>query len=340
MSAARRLLARVGRRLLGGSGSADPPPPSGSGPWIHIVSYEDPRAWILGKIALRLEAELRLLGVRVDLGRTPDPRADINHHVCYWSYDGRSNGIDTMMVTHIDTDDEFRKLEGQLAAAQMGICMSSTEARRLVQLGLPAQKLCFVLPGHEGQIAARKLVIGITTRLYEDGRKREQMILDLARRMDLGNFKFAIMGSGWHKVVETLRGLGVEVEYHEQFDRTRYVELIRGIDYYLYAGMDEGSMGFIDALAAGVPTIVTPQGFHLDAPGGITHPFTTLDDLERIFRAIAGERNARVSTVAEWTFAHNARKHLRIWEFLLERRAGRPVDAALAAELAGMGLIA
>jgi len=55
-----------------------------------------------------------------------------------------------------------------------------------------------------------------------------------------------------------------EVEYHENFDYEVYKELIPTLDYYLYVGKDEGQMGFIDALAAGIPTIVTPQGFHLD----------------------------------------------------------------------------
>ena len=43
-------------------------------------------------------------------------------------------------------------------------------------------------------------------------------------------------------------------------------------------------MGFLDACAAGVKTIVTPQGYHLDAMRGITHGFKELPELVAIFR--------------------------------------------------------
>ena len=59
---------------------------------------------------------------------------------------------------------------------------------------------------------------------------------------------------------------------------------------YFFFGMDEGSMGFLDALAAGVQTIVTPQGFHLDAKGGITYSGETVSDFVEIFNEI-GEKN-------------------------------------------------
>jgi hypothetical protein len=92
------------------------------------------------------------------------------------------------------------------------------------------------------------------------------------------------------------------------------------LDYYLYFGLDEGSMGFLDALAAGVPTIVTPQGFHLDVPDGITHPFETLADLVSILTKIAQDHRQRSHLVASWTWENYARQHLRTWTELLERR--------------------
>jgi hypothetical protein len=69
-------------------------------------------------------------------------------------------------------------------------------------------------------------------------------------------------------------------------------------------------MGFLDALAAGVPTIVTPQGFHLDAPGGIAHAFDDIDELRHIFADIAAARRRRVDAVAAWTWEEYTRKHL------------------------------
>ena len=96
------------------------------------------------------------------------------------------------------------------------------------------------------------------------------------------------------------------------------------LDYFLYLSGDEGSMGFIDALAAGVKTIVQPQGFHLDAPGGITHPFTTFEELAGVFAGRAAEKRQRQGAVGAWTWENYARQHLAIWEKCLQ---GRPLGA-------------
>jgi len=308
------------------------------GIWVHIVCYEDTRAWILGKIALRLCEHLRQMDVRVDISRKPNQRADINHHICYWDYDGQKSSVDTLMVTHIDTESELCKLKHQLVAAEMGICMSFTEVNRLAALGLPREKLCYVNPGHDCKIQPRKIVVGITTRLYSDGRKREYMLLELANRMSLKNFKFKIMGDGWNDIVAELQQRGIEVDHFNRFKPRVYADLIQSLDYYLYTGQDEGSMGFIDALAAGIPTIVTPQGYHLDAPSGITYAFNRIDELEKIFNDIAEQRDKRVQAVAGWTFTENARRHLKIWEFLLARRAGKLVSPELRRDLTEMSI--
>jgi hypothetical protein len=77
-------------------------------------------------------------------------------------------------------------------------------------------------------------------------------------------------------------------------------------------------MGFLDALAAGVATIVAPQGFHLDVKDGITHPFTTFEDLLRVFQGIAGERDRRIQSVRDLTWASYANKHAILWRAVLE----------------------
>src|SRR5262245_66043381 len=116
------------------------------------------------------------------------------------------------------------------------------------------------------------------------------MLLELAEGISSVDFVFRIMGHGWDEVVAGLRRRGFDVDYSAQFDRQLYYELMPQLDYYLYLGLDEGSMGFLDALAAGVATIVTPQGFHRDAPGGITHSFTDLAELRKIFHDIVAEK--------------------------------------------------
>ena len=105
-------------------------------------------------------------------------------------------------------------------------------------------------------------------------------------------------------------------------------------DYYLYMGWDEGSMGTLDALAAGVKTIVTPQGFHLDLPGGITHSFHDGRELVEVFRSIAADRQQRIDSVKDLTWTEYARKHAIVWRALLDGRSLADVTPAGAAPIA------
>ena len=147
---------------------------------VHIVCYEDVHGWILGKFALKLQEHLRPLGVAASISKQPDPRADINHHIIYYDYDGRKTTTDTVMVTHIDTDWKRERLGQQLVNAAMGICMSAETVDNLTAAGLPREKLCFVNPGHDGEMRARRTIIGITSKVQPSGCKREGILLDLA----------------------------------------------------------------------------------------------------------------------------------------------------------------
>jgi hypothetical protein len=308
---------------------------------IHLVCYEDLDEWVLGKIARRLREELAALGLLASLGREPDPAADVNHHIIYWGYVDRKRTLETTMITHIDNRRELGKVRQQLAevGVEMGICMSFEAVHRLAHFGVPREKLCFVRPAHDGLIAPRKLLVGITTRIYPDGCKREHLVAELAPALDPETFRLAIMGSGWEPVIATLRERGIEVDHWDRFDPEAYRELIPRVDYYLYTGLDEGSLGFLDAVAAGVATIVTPQGYHLDVEGGITHSFQDLEDLRRIFTDIAAQRRQRTAAVADWTWGRCAREHALVWDYLVHRQRRRPLPPALATELQQLALV-
>jgi hypothetical protein len=90
-------------------------------------------------------------------------------------------------------------------------------------------------------------------------------------------------------------------------------------DYYFYPGLDEGSLGTLDALSAGVKTIVTTQGFHLDIPNGITHGFWEYEELRDIFEGIARDRRGRVDMARRLTWTKYAERHVAIWASLLSR---------------------
>lgn len=284
---------------------------------IRIVCYEDVNKWILGKFALRLEENLQKLGNDVDIEKSPDISADINHHIIYIGYGSSTTPNDTLMITHIDSTAKLKLLKDQLKFARMGICMSRETMINLSNLGLPRNKLCYVNPAHDGVIKPRPYIIGITCRVQKDGRKNEFMVGELAKKLNPEEYSFKIMGEYWTSYVTLLKKNGFTVDYYEHFDYETYINLIRSLDFYLYMGMDEGQMGFIDALAAGVKTIVTPQGYHLDADGGISYPFKNIEQLLVIFENIAEERRKLINSVSSWNWLDYSKKHLDIWNYLL-----------------------
>jgi hypothetical protein len=88
----------------------------------------------------------------------------------------------------------------------------------------------------------------------------------------------------------------------------------------MYMGFDEGSMGLLDALAAGIPTIVTPQGFHLDIEHGITHSFSNAAELSAILQSLSRTRQARIAGVSHLTWKTCARQHALVWRAILSNR--------------------
>lgn len=303
---------------------------------VRIVCYEDVDAWILGKFARRMHENLIQLGIDSEIAKIPDPSADINHHIIYLDYDGKKTTTETVMITHIDHDGKFELVKRQMIEAELGICMSHDTYRQLVRKGVPSHKLCYVSPAHDRITSPRKIRMGITSKVQASGCKREHMLLELARRISPDDFEFFIMGTGWTSLVEEMRELGVEVEYHDAFNAELYPKIFPTFDYYLYFGWDEGSMGYLDALNAGVPTIVTPQGFHLDAIGGITHPFKELDELVEIFQQIAAPKNARIKSIESWSWEEYTRKHVVIWNYLLRRKTSSAIFRKEEAELKTM----
>jgi hypothetical protein len=305
---------------------------------VNLVCYEEINSWILGKITKRLQGELLKQGILCDVSKYPDPTADINHHICYISWNGRRTNNDTLMVTHIDTVTEFERVRSQLQEAEMGICMSRETMRALANRGLDRSKLCFINPAVDGTLPPRRIAIGLASRLYDDGRKREGMLLEITERISPCDFSFWIIGAGWDAIVGEVRSRGFLVQYENAFSHEAYANFMSGIDYYVYFGTDEGSIGFIDALAAGVPTIVTPQGFHLDAADGIAYSFRESRELERILAKLADAKRRRQRAVADWTWERYAQKHTAVWQFVLARNAGMTVPQKLNSTLQTVGL--
>lgn len=284
---------------------------------VNIISLDS--GWILGKFANRLCAELINMGIDATITEKRMDSADINHYLMFDFINFARHPHDTFMIAHVDQNWHVRLLSDRLEKCGMGICMSKETMDKLVSYGLPRNKLAYINPAHDQVIKPKKFVVGITHKCHGeiDFRKRETMLLDIVKKIDVSYFKFIIMGAGWESIVQEMLDLGVETEYYNEFEYDKYIQIMGQLDYYLFFGTDEGSMGYIDALAAGVKTIVTPQGFHLDAKNGITYACETITDFVEAFQDISMEKKKLVESVEDWTWENFAKKHVEIWNYLL-----------------------
>lgn len=276
--------------------------------------------WILRKFADRMKQYLEESEIKVSISAESRADVDINHHIQGGSYYPYPN--DTLMITHLDDYKKVAVLRKQLEVARIGICMSRDTLEMLKGHGIPANKLCYINPAQDGVIKPKKYKIGITHRCYDtyDVRKRADAILDIVEGVNSEYFKFIIMGSGWNRIIKALQEKGFEVEYYDEFVYDTYTTIMQEIDYYLYIGFDEGSMGYLDALAAGAGTIVTPQGFHLDVDCDIDYPCRNVAQFRNAFVDLQKKRMRRTEAVREWTWRNYVDKHMEIWDYILMRR--------------------
>lgn len=286
---------------------------------VRVIVSPDNASWILEKMAHRIVEHANPEAFVADVGVDADPAADINHWMSYAFAEATASAVTTMAITHLDDPFKIARVRRLLEdRMQVGICLSSDHRDFLIEQGVRADRLAYVVPAHDGDVTPQRIIIGLTTRLYSDGRKREAMLVELAANMKLDAFRFEIFGSGWEKIIPHLEASGAEVAYFPGTadylsDYKVIQDSIRNFDYYLYLGRDEGSLGTLDALAAGVKTIVTPQGFHCDLPNGITHAVWSQEDLNEIFTSLSDQRARRMRAVQHLTWTAYAEDHFRLW---------------------------
>lgn len=286
--------------------------------YVRVVDSGE--GWILSKFANEMKRGLEKRGIRADIGTYPDSNADMNYYTFYGDCEPLSMSNTTFMITHVNNLNSVERIKHSLKTAQMGICMSYDTMDSLVKMGVSREKLCYINPAHDNCVKPKKYILGITHRCYDnmDKRKRASAIIDIVKGIDPQFFCFKIMGAGWERIVDVLRQKGFEVLYFPEFDKEEYSNLISSIDYYMYWGFDEGSMGYLDALAAGVKTIVTPQGYHLDTRYGLTYSCRTIQDFRDVLLELEYKRKQIINTVSEWTWDNFVEKHIEVWNYLLD----------------------
>ena len=284
---------------------------------INIIIATKEKSWILGKFADCVSEQLNGMGIKSIVTGSFDQSADINHYFLPNFFE-KVDEHTTFMVTHVDTALKMDQVKYATSKGAVGICMSKETRDRLISYGVPANRICYIHPAQDGQIRPRKILLGITHRVYKDNRKRESMLIDVFKQVNTDLYKLVIMGAGWEDVISELTKLGLEIEYYPEFDKEKYNDLMTRLDYYCYFGFDEGSMGYLDAVAAGVGTIVTPQGYHLDTKAPITYPVSTVDEVVDALHEIGAKNERSIQFAKDWTWETYTKKHLELWKYMLQ----------------------
>ncbi|QTD54852.1 glycosyltransferase [Parasphingorhabdus cellanae] len=312
---------------------------------IHLILSAENSGWIIQKMAERIAEFAGEFGTTVTISDQIDPEASVNHWMSYAFANVPQSTPATMMITHLDDPYKIRLVQSELQnGIDIGICISSHHREFLCEQGVDASMLAFVVPGHDFVAKPRRIVVGLTTRLYPDGRKREFMLEKLASKISLDSIRFRIFGAGWEKMIPKLESAGAVVDYFPGTDdyTNDYLEMVEAIpnfDYYLYLGRDEGSLGTLDALSAGVKTIITPQGFHCDLPGGISHPFWEQEELEAVFQKIIEERTELTNAVARFSWREYSRQHILLWRSLHENKHKKYIAQAMTKDKSDQSLV-
>jgi hypothetical protein len=286
---------------------------------IALVLNDENSGWIIEKIAFRLKDELSALGHNVEISNSKLTGFDVNHFMSY-NFVEPSEGISTAMVTHIDDVLKLKHLKKLISKYEINslICMSAFTKRLLISQGLPEARISYVLPAVDSPPKLKKIKIGLSGRIYKDGRKNEQWIISTAQEISFENFQFYLFGSGWEKVRNAITSSGCEVFVFQESsdylaDHNLILSKLSELDFWMYLGFDEGSLGTLDAALAGIPLIVTPQGFHLELPAEIDYPVSNEVDLVTVLRNLGAPLRLSGESGQYWSWSRYAQEHVAIW---------------------------
>jgi hypothetical protein len=285
---------------------------------VNFVLNRNNANWILEKFALRTSQNLSKLGHKSTISGSPQVSADVNHFLSY-NFVLNPPKKSTVLITHIDDRSKLSHIR-ELSLnpnIQSMICLSRYTKNFLVNQGIPQDKVSFVLPAVDSIPKLRVIRIGLSSYIYKDGRKNEKWIKQIANLISLENFEFHIFGSGWETTIQALEQAGAKVLYRKATkdflgDHTHILESLPNMDYWMYLGFDEGSIGCVEASLAGVPLITTPQGFHLDLPGGVMHEINTFDELRLLFSDLSHKKPQK-NIYDAYTWGRYTNDLLKIW---------------------------
>lgn len=226
------------------------------------------RGWILEAIAYRWKKELRKEGISLKVIHTYSKvSSNTVIHFIYLNATPINDKINIIYITHLDT--VFKILKILFLARKNNvtfIAMSSQMTSFLARLNKNI-KVSYVLEPSihfESKKDKSNISVGLFFRIYNDGRKREDLIAQLFEMTkNFANLRIIAYGQGFSNI-DTEYASSQIIFDETSFDADQYKKYISCVDYVIYYGNDEGAVSALDASALGKPILAVGQGYHLD----------------------------------------------------------------------------
>lgn len=293
---------------------------------IQIILDPIHRGWVIEKLAKKIIDFWPGLHAP-QLTYFPKIAPSVTHWMHYMNVPANflkiSKGIHTVQVTHVDSEEKLKHLEKLIHAGAFPIFMSKQHAEEITNKIKSPFKKYLILPGSDLALVGNRKRILISSNYYPDGRKNEKLLTRLAQESRLDSFHFIFIGKSWDQVANSLISAGAEVTIfspnnpnYPSYDMQ--IEILRGVDCYLYLGFDEGSLGAIDAYLLGAPMIISRQGFHLEfTPGRNILLFEDYKDFKTKILATSERNPTNPDETHKWSWYRYAHDYQQVWDTLI-----------------------
>ncbi len=286
---------------------------------LQILNWEQSygKDGILTKIAEEMSGAAKSRQIILIDSHLPDARAAIIHQV-YFRTALPIKGIpSTVMVTHVDTFFKRILLQWQRRRGLHPVYMSRHSASMLSGDRMQSPDVITPPPAELG--VKRKLKVGFFTNVYNDGRKREQILFEALKEADHRWISLFLMGSGLEQFARSCQEIGLEVELTPNFDSEKYAALLTEIDLLIYTGIDEGAISTLDAINAGIPVSVPSIGFNRMLQHPNVQCFDDSQDLTKVFQNYLQAKISSAGCLPTKDSQEYLDKHLLIWERVLNK---------------------
>lgn len=293
---------------------------------LQIVLDPIHKGWVIEKLAKKIIDYWPRSSIPT-LTYFPKPNAVVTHWMHFMNvpidFLENSKSIHTVQVTHIDSIDKLRYLQKLIGAGAIPVFMSEQHAEQVSSKIARPYKSHSIIPGSDTSNYSERKRILILSNYYPDGRKNENLLINLAKEHRLDTFHFTFIGKSWEKIAKVLVAAGAEVETFSPNDLEypsydMQVRILRGVDCYLYLGFDEGSLGALDAYLLGTPMIISKQGFHLEFPlRSDIFLFENYEDFKNTFLTIPSRNQLNPDEAQKWSWYSYAERYQRLWDALI-----------------------